>query len=77
MTKKIDLSRREFLRNASLISAAGSVAAPFALNLFAMNVAAAAAQTAEPPKAEAQAAEPTKTETKAKTDGAKNPKGSK
>lgn len=47
MTKKIDLSRRNFLRNASLISAAGSVAAPFALNLFAMNVAAAAAQTAD------------------------------
>lgn len=42
MTKKIDLSRREFLRNASLVSAAGSIAAPFALNLFAMNVAAAA-----------------------------------
>jgi len=41
MTKKIDISRREFLRNASLISAAGSVAAPFAMNMFAMNVAAA------------------------------------
>lgn len=43
MTKNIDISRREFLRNASLMSAASSVAAPFALNLFAMNVAAAAA----------------------------------
>ncbi len=42
MPKKIDLSRREFIRNASLVSVAGSVAAPFALNLFAMNVAAAA-----------------------------------
>lgn len=47
MTKKIDISRREFLRNASLISAAGSVAAPFALNLFAMNVAAASTHTAD------------------------------
>lgn len=45
MTKKIDISRREFIRNASLISAAGSVATPFALNLFAMNSAAAAAFT--------------------------------
>ena len=45
MTKKFDLSRRDFLRNASLISAAGSVAAPFALNLFAMNVAAASTYT--------------------------------
>ena len=41
MTKKFDPSRRDFLRNASLLSAAGSFAAPFALNLFAMNVAAA------------------------------------
>jgi len=41
-THKIDFSRREFLLNASLMSAAGSVAAPFALNMFAMNVAAAA-----------------------------------
>lgn len=47
MTKKIDISRREFLRNASLISAAGSVAAPFALNLFAMNVAAASTYTTD------------------------------
>lgn len=42
-THKIDISRREFILNASMMSAAGSVAAPFALNLFAMNVAAAAA----------------------------------
>ena len=47
MTNKIDISRREFLRNASLISAAGSVAAPFALNLFAMNVAAASTFTTD------------------------------
>jgi uncharacterized protein (DUF1501 family) len=42
MTKKIDLSRREFIRHASLLSAAGTVATPFALNLFAMNSASAA-----------------------------------
>ncbi len=47
MTKKIDLARREFLLNASLLSAAGSVAAPFALNLFAMNVAAASTLTTD------------------------------
>ena len=41
MTKKIDLSRREFLRNTTLFTTAGSIAAPFALNMFAMNVAAA------------------------------------
>ena len=42
MTKPIDTSRREFLRNASLLSVAGSIGAPFALNLFAMNSAYAA-----------------------------------
>jgi uncharacterized protein (DUF1501 family) len=44
MTKPIDTSRREFLRNASLLSVAGSISAPFALNLFAVNVAAASPQ---------------------------------
>ncbi len=47
MTKPIDTSRREFLRNASLLSLAGTVGAPFALNLFAMNVAAASTFTAD------------------------------
>lgn len=47
LTNKIDISRREFLRNASLVSVAGSVAAPFALNLFAMNVAAASTLTTD------------------------------
>ena len=47
MTKRFDASRREFIRKASLVSAAGSVAAPFALNLFAMNVAAASTLTAD------------------------------
>jgi uncharacterized protein (DUF1501 family) len=42
MSKKFDQSRREFIKNATFISAAGSVAAPFALNLFAMNSALAA-----------------------------------
>jgi uncharacterized protein (DUF1501 family) len=42
MTKPIDTSRREFLRNASLLSLAGTVGTPFALNLFAMNSAVAA-----------------------------------
>lgn len=41
MTKPVDTSRREFLRNASLLSVAGSIGAPFALNLFAVNEAAA------------------------------------
>jgi uncharacterized protein (DUF1501 family) len=41
MTKPVDTSRREFLRNASLLSVAGSISAPFALNLFAVNEAAA------------------------------------
>jgi uncharacterized protein (DUF1501 family) len=43
----INLSRRDFLRQASLVSVAGSVAAPFALNLFAMNVAAASTFTSD------------------------------
>jgi len=47
MPKEIDLSRREFLRQASLVSAAGSIAAPFALNLFTMNVAAATTLTSD------------------------------
>jgi uncharacterized protein (DUF1501 family) len=47
MSKKIDLSRREFLFNSTLLSAAGSVAAPFALNLFSMNVAAASTLTTD------------------------------
>jgi len=41
MTEPINTSRREFLRNASLLSVAGTIGAPFALNLFAVNVAAA------------------------------------
>lgn len=44
MTKKLNASRREFLRAASLMSAAGAASAPFALNLLTMG--AAAAQTA-------------------------------
>jgi uncharacterized protein (DUF1501 family) len=47
MTKPIDRSRREFLRNASLLSVAGSISAPFALNLFAVNVAAASTYTSD------------------------------
>jgi len=47
MSKKIDLSRREFLLNSTLLSAAGTVAAPFALNLFSMNVAAASTFTSD------------------------------
>jgi uncharacterized protein (DUF1501 family) len=43
MTKKMHASRREFLRAASLMSALGTTAAPFALNLLTMG--AAAAQT--------------------------------
>jgi uncharacterized protein (DUF1501 family) len=42
MTKPIDTSRREFLRNASLLSFAGSISTPFALNLFAISEAVAA-----------------------------------
>jgi uncharacterized protein (DUF1501 family) len=47
MTKSIDTSRRKFLRNASALSLAGSIGAPFALNLFAMNVAAASTLTSD------------------------------
>ncbi len=43
MTKKINASRREFLRAASVLSVVGSAAAPFALNLA--TIGAAAAQT--------------------------------
>ncbi|MDH4189703.1 MAG: DUF1501 domain-containing protein [Betaproteobacteria bacterium] len=39
--------RREFLLRASLMSAAGSVSAPFAMNLFSINVAAAATLNAD------------------------------
>jgi uncharacterized protein (DUF1501 family) len=42
MTKPIDTSRREFLRNASLLSVAGTISAPFALNLLSINEAVAA-----------------------------------
>ena len=41
MSKKIDYSRREFLLKSTLLSAS-TIAAPFALNLFQMNMAAAA-----------------------------------
>jgi len=47
MKKRIDTSRREFLRRVSMLSAAGSISAPFALNLFAMNTAAASTLTAD------------------------------
>lgn len=47
MTKPINTSRREFLHRASLLSAAGSLAAPFALNLFAVNTAAASTHTSD------------------------------
>lgn len=47
MTEKINLSRREFLRRGSLLSVAGSFSAPFALNLFSMNVAAASTFTSD------------------------------
>jgi uncharacterized protein (DUF1501 family) len=47
MTEAIDKSRREFLYRASLLSAAGSLSAPFALNLFSMNVAAASTLTTD------------------------------
>jgi uncharacterized protein (DUF1501 family) len=46
MTEPINTSRREFLRNASLLSVAGTIGAPFALNLFAVNVAAASTYNA-------------------------------
>ncbi|MBU1425815.1 MAG: DUF1501 domain-containing protein [Gammaproteobacteria bacterium] len=47
MTEHIDKSRREFLRNTSLLSFAGSLSAPFALNLFAMSEAAASTYTSD------------------------------
>ncbi|NOU00305.1 MAG: DUF1501 domain-containing protein [Gallionella sp.] len=47
MTEKINFSRREFLRRGSLLSVAGSLSAPFALNLFSMNVAAASTFTSD------------------------------
>jgi uncharacterized protein (DUF1501 family) len=49
MTRKINASRREFLRAAYLMSVAGASAAPFALNLLTMG--AASAQTASDYKA--------------------------
>jgi uncharacterized protein (DUF1501 family) len=49
MTRKINASRREFLRAASVMSVAGASAAPFALNLLTMG--AASAQTASDYKA--------------------------
>jgi len=47
MTEPINTSRREFLRKVSLLSAAGSLSAPFAMNLFSMNVAAASTLTSD------------------------------
>ena len=47
MTETIDKSRREFLRRSSLLTAAGSISAPFALNLFAVNTAAASTHTSD------------------------------
>ncbi|NOT81299.1 MAG: DUF1501 domain-containing protein, partial [Gallionella sp.] len=47
MTNAINLSRREFLRKGSLLSVAGSLSAPFAFNLFSMNVAAASTFTSD------------------------------
>ena len=47
MTEPINTSRREFLRKVSLLSAAGSLSAPFALDLFSMNVAAASTLTSD------------------------------
>jgi uncharacterized protein (DUF1501 family) len=41
MTHKIDTSRRRFLQRSVVLSAAGSIGAPFALDLFRMNQAAA------------------------------------
>ncbi len=46
MTEPINTSRREFLRKASMLSVAGTIGAPFALNLFAINVAAASTYNA-------------------------------
>lgn len=47
MKKPIDLSRRRFLRDSSLLSLGGAFGAPFALNLFAMNNAIASTLTAD------------------------------
>ncbi|MEQ1589915.1 MAG: DUF1501 domain-containing protein [Gallionella sp.] len=47
MTNAINLSRREFLRKGSLLSVAGSLSAPFAFNLFSMNVAVASTFTSD------------------------------
>lgn len=47
MSKPTDLSRRKFLHDASLLSMAGSLGAPFALNLFAMNKAMASTYTSD------------------------------
>ncbi len=47
MTNPINMSRREFLRRGTLLSVAGSFSAPFALNLFSMNVAAASTFTSD------------------------------
>jgi uncharacterized protein (DUF1501 family) len=41
MSNKMNASRREFLRKASLMSVVGSAGAPFALNLLTMGSAAA------------------------------------
>lgn len=49
MTRKLNASRREFLRTASLLSVVGASSAPFALNLLTMG--AAAAQSAPDYKA--------------------------
>lgn len=47
MTKPFDSARREFLRRSTMLSVASSISAPFAMNLFAMNVAAAATLTGD------------------------------
>src|SRR5512141_2310271 len=47
MKKSIDLSRRRFLRDSSLLSLGGALGTPFALNLFAMNNAIASTLTAD------------------------------
>jgi uncharacterized protein (DUF1501 family) len=47
MTNPINMTRREFLRRGTLLSVAGSFSAPFALNLFSMNVAAASTFTSD------------------------------
>lgn len=47
MSRPTDPTRRKFLRDASLLSMAGTLGAPFALNLFAMNKAMASTYTAD------------------------------